>query len=399
MTSRALLPLAVAGLLAAAGCRAPETPAERTARLTRELLVVDGHVDLPSRIYEHPDVDVAVRSEEGDFDLPRAREGGLKAAFMAIYVPASLDDAPGGRARADAMIDRVESAVARHPDLFALARSPGELRGAVSAGRFGWLLGIENGAAIENDLAALRHFRQSGVAYVTLCHSGNNRIADSSFAEDRRWHGLSPFGRDVVAEMNRLGMMIDISHASDEAAQQVLALSRAPVIASHSACRHFTPGFERNISDELLRQVAAKGGVVMIAFGSMFLSAAAQQQAMQGWDDLDRFRTEHGLNWDDPAMRAYSDEYRRAHPPVATSVKDVADHIEHAVRLAGVDAVGLGSDFEGVDRKPDGLPDVSGYRNVVRELVDRGWSDEDLRKVCGENLLRTWEHVLATAAN
>ncbi len=228
---------------------------------------------------------------------------------------------------------------------------------------------MENGAALEGRLENIRYFYNRGIRYITLVHSRNNHICDSSFEEKRRWNGLSPFGRLVVEEMNRVGMMIDVSHVSDSTFYQILRLSRAPVIASHSSCRFFTPGLERNMDDAMIKLLASKGGVIHINFGVPFLRN-------------DRWKPSDQEHAGDPV-----------------DVSDVARHIDHAVKLAGPDHVGLGSDFDGMgDNLPRGLKDVSGYPNLILELMKLGYNEEDIRKICGGNTLRVWEEVQHVAA-
>jgi membrane dipeptidase len=205
---------------------------------------------------------------------------------------------------------------------------------------------------------------------------------------------LSPFGREVVSEMNRLGVMIDISHVSDKSANQVLDLTKAPVIASHSSCRRFTPGWQRNISDELIGRVAENGGVVMINFGSAFLDEAANSQSTAFWKAAKEFRESNGLEREDPRVKAFEEEYFKAAPKIFADLSDVINNIDHVVSLAGIDHVGFGSDFDGVgDSLPEGLKDVTGYPNIIYELLKRGYSEEDIAKICGENLMRVWSEV------
>jgi len=387
----------------AAGCRsACERPAEsaeeRGVRLARDLLLVDTHIDVPYRLEEHPE-DVGLATERGDFDYPRARQGGLDVAFFSIYVPAELQGTGEDAAYADRLIDGVEALVARHPDKFALVTSVEDLRSKVASGRIALPLGLENGAPIGDDLGRVAHFHERGVRYVTLTHGKANQISDSSYDESHPWNGLSPFGERVVAEMNRVGVLVDVSHVSDAAFERVLAISRAPVIASHSSCRAFTPGWERNLSDEMIRALAAQGGVIQINFGGAFLD----DRYRRAWEERrDRIQNElaaRGLVADSPAGRAWAESYRQEHRIEPTSMTRVADHIEHVVRLAGIDHVGLGSDFDGVgDSLPVGLEDVSRYPSLLAELVRRGFSDADLAQVCGENLLRVWSEAERLAA-
>jgi len=398
--------IAVLGvLLAAAGGCGGDAPAPaetdldaRATALARDALLVDTHVDVPYRLNGQGDApdDLSQRTARGHFDAVRAREGGLDVPFMSIYVPAQYEG-NGARAYADALVDLVESFETRWPATFAVARSVHDVPGIVASGRIALPMGMENGAAIEGDLANLRHFRDRGIRYVTLTHSKNNHICDSSYETERTWHGLSPFGHEVVAEMNRLGIMVDVSHVSDEAFDQVLDVSRAPVIASHSSCRAFTPGFERNLDDERIRRLAGSGGVIQINFGSAFLTAEANAWSIALWSDVGRWVEEHGVEWGSPEAEAYRGAYVADHPAPVVTLDVVADHIDHVVRLVGVDHVGIGSDFDGVDEVPRGLEDVSRYPALISELLRRGYSDEDVRKILGGNLMRVWTAVEAAA--
>lgn len=373
---------------------------ERARLLARRFLIIDGHIDVPHRLHESRRADGALsedisrRTEAGDFDHVRARAGGLDAPFFSIYVPVEHQAAGAARLYADALIDMVEGFAARWPEQFALARSVAELEERFAEGKMTLLLGIENGAAIEDDLANVGHFHARGVRYVTLTHAEDNQICDSSYDERRTWKGLSPFGRNVIAEMNRVGVMIDVSHVSDQAFDQVLALTRAPVIASHSSARHFTPGFERNMSDDMIRRMAENGGVVMINFGSSFLRQDSRAYWARHRAEREAFAEARGLDTEHPDVKAHMEAWRGAHPPVRADVSDVVDHIDHVAAIAGVDHVGFGSDFDGVgDSLPTGLRDVSFYPNLIRVLLERGYSEQDIEKMCSGNLLRVWRAV------
>jgi membrane dipeptidase len=359
--------------------------------------MVDTHIDLPYRLQENPE-DVTARTEGGHFDLIRAREGGLDAAFMSIYVPASFQDTGGARELADQLIDLVEAIAAQAPESFAIARSVADVRALFAQGVFALPMGIENGGAIEDDLSALQHFYDRGVRYITLAHSEPNLICDSSYSTDRPSGGLSPFGREVVAEMNQLGIMVDISHVTDDTFFQALEISKAPMIASHSCCRHFTPGFERNMSDEAIIRLAEAGGVIQIAFARGFLTEAAHKQSEILWDIMDQYMEEHDVSWGDPEFEERVALYYEQDPKVAVGVSEVADHIEHVIELVGIDHVGIGSDFDGISSGPTGLEDVSTYPKLIEELLSRGLSEDDIRKICGENLLRVWSDVEKVAA-
>ncbi|MEE9561566.1 MAG: membrane dipeptidase, partial [Thermoanaerobaculia bacterium] len=248
-------------------------------------------------------------------------------------------------------------------------------------------------------LENLRHFHERGIRYITLTHGENNQICDSSYAKEAEWGGLSPFGHEVVGEMNRLGIMIDISHVTDETFYQVLNLSQAPVIASHSSCRRYTPGWERNMDDEMIRRLGEQGGVIHINFGSAFLTEESYLQSEEMWKAVDEYLEANGLEQESEEAEKFIEEYKKEKPPILADVADVAHHIDHVVELAGIDHVGLGSDFDGVGgTTPTGLRDVSFYPSLIRELLDSGYSEEDIRKICGENTLRVWVEVEQIAA-
>jgi membrane dipeptidase len=390
----------VLALLALAMTAAADDPEllSRARELTRSALVVDTHIDVPYRL-RNGEEDLSERTAGGDFDYPRAMAGGLDVAFFSIFVPAALQGSGNEAAHADRLIELVESFAARWPARFAVVRSAADARAlADRPGVVGLALGMENGAPIA-DLAALDRYAERGIRYVTLAHGENNHIADSSYAEEPQWHGLSPFGRELVAAMNRRGVMIDVSHVSDETFWQVMELSRAPVIASHSSCRSFTPDWQRNMSDEMIQALAARGGVVQINFGSAFLTPEANAQAQAFRREAMAFLEEHGLTQDAPEAQAFEERWFAEHPRIYADVTDVASHIQHVIEIAGVDHVGLGSDFDGVgDSLPTGLKDVSQYPNLVAELLRRGLSEETIRKILGENLLRVWEAVERVAA-
>jgi membrane dipeptidase len=395
-TGLLLASLAVAAADPAAGAGVEPTPqqVERARDLARRLIVVDTHIDVPYRLEEGWE-DVTRPTEGGHFDFERARRGGLDAAWMSIYVPASHQTTGGAKALADRLIDRVEALVGRAPDRAVIATSPAAVEAAARAGKLALPMGIENGAAIESDLANLAHFHRRGVRYITLTHGKNNLICDSSYEkpDHRRWHGLSPFGRQVIAEMNRLGILVDLSHVSDEAFDQALAASAAPPIASHSSLRHFTPGFERNVDDARLAALAAQGGVVQIAFGSAFVTAAANRAVLEEFAAGERFQEEQGLDEEDARVAAFRKEHRKSHPIPLATIDDVADHVDHAVRVAGIDHVGIGSDFDGIDALPPGLESVADYPNLIAELLARGFTEAQLERFLGGNLLRVWREA------
>lgn len=366
---------------------------ERARKLTHALIVCDGHVDLPFRLNEsQADLStVAVNEEFGDFSLPRARAGGLDAPFMSIYVPARYQQEGGAKALADALIDQVE-ALATSVQGFALARSPDEIEHNFRAGLVSLPLGIENGAALEGNVENVAHFHSRGVRYITLTHSKDNALGDSSYDERHSHGGLTPLGRRVVAEMNRLGVLVDVSHVSDDTFRQAVEQSAVPVIASHSSLRHFVPGFERNVSDELLELLASRGGVILINFGSTFLRADSHRVGAQRRELAQAAALRLGLDWESQGgrRRAFAEVDDEA-PMVFATVADVADHIDRVRALVGVEHVGLGSDFDGVgDTLPLGLKTPADYANLFDELLRRGYAEADLEKIASGNVLRVW---------
>ena len=388
-------------LFAVAACdpREPETVgsvdyAQEAQRIARTSIIVDTHIDIPMRLHSSGE-DVSQATDKGDFDYPRAVAGGLNAPFMSIYTAADLEAEGRSRQVADELIDIVEKMASDSPDKFAIARSVADVREHFEQGVMSLALGMENGSPIAGDLGSLKHFYDRGIRYITLAHSLSNHLSDSSYDIRRQWNGLSDFGVEVVKEMNRFGIMVDVSHLSDEAFWDVLDVTTVPVIASHSSARHFTPGWERNISDEMIRAIAENGGVVGVNFGSGFLSQAARE-----YDDK-RFAAGRAFMAANPGvtmgdvMRDWSPKYVEEHGPYPyATLDDVLDHIDHMVSLAGIDHVGIGSDYDGVgDTLPVGLKDVSTFPNLIEGMLRRGYTEDDIRKILGENVLRAWAEV------
>ena len=360
-------------------------------------IIVDTHIDVPYRLQEEYE-DVTAATEKGHFDYPRAVRGGLNAPFMSIYVPPHLEALGGARQLADELIDLVEDIARRAPEKFAIAYSTGDVRRHFREGKISLPMGMENGSPIEGSLDTLRHFYDRGIRYITLAHSRSNHIADSSYDLSRRWQGLSPFGATVVEEMNRLGIMVDVSHLSDAAAQQAIELSAVPVIASHSSARSFTKGFERNMSDELIVRLAARGGVIQLNYGSVFLTAKAQVWYRLYKSAQRDYLQSTGFEEHAKEVSEWGKAYREQNPIPTADLKDVLDHIDHVVALVGVEHVGIGSDYDGVSSVPVGLEDVSTYPNLVGGLLARGYSRQDIEKIMGGNLLRVWSEVEQYAA-
>ncbi len=401
MTYKISLLACLVALLAACerGAPPPVDLAAEARRIAADAIIVDTHIDVPYRLAESGE-DVSQATERGDFDYPRARAGGLDAAFMSIYTPADLEAQGKSREKAEQLIDMVENIAANSDGKFAIATSPADVRKHFADGILSLPMGMENGSPIEGDLANLGHFHERGIRYITLAHSLSNHISDSSYDDNRQWNGLSEFGVEVVQEMNRLGIMVDVSHVSDEAFWQVLESTAVPVIASHSSARRFTPDWERNMSDEMIRGLAANGGVIMINFGSAFVTEEAQQYSSRRWPASRAFLEEHSDLSREEAQEQFATTWEAENGPMPyATLDDVLDHFDHVIALVGVDHVGIGSDYDGVgDSLPTGLKDVSAYPNLVEGLLRRGYSEADIRKILGENLLRVWQAVEDYAA-
>ena len=353
--------------------------------------VFDSHVDTPSQLIRLRNL--GIDNRYGHVDFPKLRRGGVGGSFFALYTPP--ETAPDAATRyALEMISAVYDAVDANPDLAALAFSPEEAEENAKEGLFSVFIGMENGAPIQQSLSLLRTFYRLGVSYVTLTHNGDNAIADSA-AEGKRWHGLSPFGKEVVAEMNELGMMIDLSHASDETFWDCIRLSTAPVIATHSCCRALC-GHRRNLTDEMLRALGEADGYVGINFCPSFLSDrfASDPADAALMDEADRAEAAFIADPADPErVRAWEQMQDRVETIWRPGVKEVVDHIDHAVELAGIDHVGIGSDYDGILVAPAGLENVSKIGLVFDEMRLRGYDAEQVEKVAGKNLLEVMKRV------
>ena len=377
MISRRLLALAIVSLVVgAAELPAQDVHQEIARRVLNRVPLIDGHNDLAWAIREYAQApgDVAaydLRSHTpGQTDIPRLREGMVGAQFWSVYVPYEAVEEGAAKVQLEE-IDIAHRMIAMYPDVFQPAYSASDIERAFGAGRIASLLGMEGGHAIENSLGALRAFYQAGVRYMTLTHSRTIDWADSA-TDTARHHGLTRFGEEVVREMNRMGMLVDLSHVSAETMRDVLDVAEAPVIFSHSAARALTP-HPRNVPDDVLRRLPQNGGVVMVCFVEPFVNNASME-----WYDL-------------------PPEEREKRPQPRATLTDVADHIEHVRDVAGIEHVGIGSDFDGISRGPAGLEDVSKFPDLFAELSRRGWSADELALLAGGNLLRVMREAEATA--
>ncbi|HUF35818.1 MAG TPA: dipeptidase [Gemmatimonadales bacterium] len=387
-TLRFLLPLL--GLVSAASPAAAQADAalERARRILRSTPLIDGHNDLPWAVRAHPAAPRDVERYDlraavpGHTDLVRLQRGMVGAQFWSVYVPGEIGDSGYARVQLE-QIDIARRIVARYPDRLAPALTAADIEREFKRGRIASLLGMEGGHAIENSLGALRAYHALGVRYMTLTHNVTLDWADAAL-DDQRHGGLTRFGREVVGEMNRLGMLIDLSHASPGTMSDALDASEAPVIFSHSSARALVD-HARNVPDSILARLPRNGGVVMVTFVPDFVSSEAARWAEAF--EQEEHRVEAGVA-DTVERRRLLDQYTSAHPRPPASLALVADHIDHVRTVAGVSHVGIGSDFDGIDHVPVGLEDVSTFPALFAELVRRGWSDGDLRKLAGENLLR-----------
>jgi membrane dipeptidase len=399
----AILAAVAAAALAGPALADAAQDAAKVARVLKTTPLIDGHNDIaweirtdfggdPARPKLALDAAAAGRTPPLQTDIPRLRRGGLGGQFWSVYVPAGGDGAEAVKTTLEQMTI-VREMVALHPETFEMAYTADDVVRIHRAGRIASLMGMEGGHSIDNSLGVLRAMHQAGARYMTLTHGETNDWADSA-TDKARHDGLSPFGEAVVREMNRLGMIVDLSHVSDDTMRDALRVTRAPVIYSHSSARALS-GVSRNVPDDVLALVKRNGGVVMVAFVPGFLSPDGK-----AWVDglfaamAEAARKHPG---DSPGYEAAIAAWEAAHPAPAATLSMAADHIEHIAKVAGVDHVGLGGDFDGTSNLPKGLEDVSTYPALLQELSRRGWSEADLRKVAGENALRVMREVEATS--
>ncbi|HUU18827.1 MAG TPA: dipeptidase [Sedimentisphaerales bacterium] len=368
---------------------------KKANQLAQKYIIVDTHQDVPYRLLKKME-DISKRTEGGEFDYQRALQGGLNAVFMAVYVPPEYEKEGGAKALADKIIDMTEGFAETWPDKFVMARSVEDVKEQYDDSKISIAMGMENGSAIEGNPDNLKYFYDRGIRYITLVHSKNNHICDSSFDEERKWNGLSPFGMEVVSQMNRLGMLIDVSHVSDKTFYQIIELSKAPVVATHSSCRRFTPGWERNMDDEMIKLLAEKGGVIQINFGSMFVNEQINREYADRRKNILEYIEAHNLEGDE--RENYFKEYTQENPLSDADISDVVANIDHVVKLVGIEHVGLGSDFDGVGGNlPVGLKDVSCYPNLIYELLKKDYTEEEIKNICSDNFLRVWSDAERTA--
>lgn len=377
--------------------RPPVVLTEAALRLHRSALVIDGHNDLPWELRKQAAgrferMDLAQPQPTLHTDLPRLRQGGIGAQFWSVWVP--VETARRGTALSTTLeqIDLVHRMIARYPETLELARTADDIVRIHRSGKIASLIGVEGGHSIEGSLEVLRRLRELGAAYMTLAHSESLDWCDSA-TDDPRCGGLSPFGEEVVREMNRLGMLVDLSHVSPDAMRAALRVTAAPVIFSHSSARAVAD-HPRNVPDDVLKLTAANGGVVMVNFFSSFLVPSAATLSIERM----HFRREQERLLADPAaVDAALKRWDAAHKSDRGSLQTLIDHIDHMVRVAGVDHVGLGSDYDGITLVPEQLEDVSCFPLITQALLDRGYTEQQIRQILGENLLRVLRGAEQTA--
>ena len=367
-------------------------------QIAQDSLILDSHIDVPYRLWrqhlEGLEIDDISGSTDGDFDFIRARKGGLNVPFFSIYLPASTQEDGTSHQMANELIDMVEDIVTLYPKKFILINSVADLGSITKKNIVGIALGMENGAPIQGDLSRVQYYFDRGIRYITLTHSKTNHISDSSYDENIQWHGLSEFGKNLIEEMNKVGIMVDISHVNDEAFYQAIEISQVPVIASHSSLRYFTPGFERNVDDAMLSKLAEKGGVIQINFGSSFISKRPRDYLVKMNSFLESRLGQNLEEVSEQDIRETRSEFIANNPYPYASLDEVLDHFDRVLQLVGIDHIGIGSDYDGVgDTLPIGLKDVSTYPALIQGLLERGYSRKDIQKILGGNLIRVWKEV------
>ena len=397
MTRIALLVL-LASLASDLGAQAPDSNLALARRVLASTPLIDGHNDLPWAIRNHRAAPGDVEAYDlrqrtpGHTDLERLRAGMVGGQFWSVYIPGEIRDSGYARVQLE-QIDIGRRVIAKYPEAFQSALTADQMRQAFAAGRIGSVLGMEGGHAIENSLGALRAYYELGVRYMTLTHNVTLEWADAAL-DSTRHDGLTRFGEEVVREMNRLGMLVDLSHTSPATMSDALNVAEAPVIFSHSSARAIVD-HPRNVPDSILRRLSANGGVVMVTFVTSFISRPAREHGQA------RGRAEADLRRrfpnDSAGQRRGLEQWDRTNPRPAVRLGEVADHIEHVRRAAGVDHVGIGSDFDGIEETIEGLEDVSTYPALFAELARRGWSESDLRKLAGLNILRAMSRAQEVA--
>jgi len=375
----------------------PIIVSQRAQELHRSALLIDGHNDLPWKMRDRSSLtfdklDLAKHQPELHTDIPRLLEGGVGAQFWSVYVPVSTMSDGVSLSMTLEQIDFVDAMMKKFPDTFELALTVQDIRRIHASGKIASLIGVEGGHAIENSLNVLHQLYRRGARYMTLTHSKNLDWADSA-TDDPSTGGLTPFGEEVIREMNRLGMMVDLSHVSPATMKHALRITQSPILFSHSSARAVAD-HPRNVPDDVLNLTAKNNGVVMVNFYPSFVVPEAAKLSVQRLVLAGQLKAELA---DEDEIDRRLDRWDAEHPRPTGSIHDVVDHIDHIVKVAGIDHVGLGSDYDGIPSVPDQLEDVSDFPKITQVLLDRGYSDDEIRKILGENLMRVMKEVEAAA--
>jgi membrane dipeptidase len=361
---------------------------KKALEIHQKAIVIDSHVDTPMAFSRG--VDIGKRDNSIEVDLVKMKEGGVDAVFFAVFISNDKDDKHPSKDALE-IIDRIYRQVEKNSDQAELAFSVADIERIEKSGKRAVLIGIENGSPVENSLELLRIYYRLGVRYVTLTHNAHNSISDSSTTLRDKWYGLSPFGIDMVKEMNRLGMMIDVSHISDRAFYDVIKYSTSPVLATHSCCRAICDT-KRNMTDDMIKELAKHGGVIQINFYSGFLSPEFMTESDAKWEEVIPKVKDLRYKYKNDTDKYWQNMFKiwKQSSPESPEIDILMDHIDHVVKLVGVDHVGLGSDFDGAGNFPKGLQDISGYPVITYNLLKRGYKEEDIIKILGGNLLRVF---------
>lgn len=365
---------------------------EKAKKLSKENIIVDGHIDLPFRLYKEnllKEENINLnKNTSGNFDTYKAKKGGLNCPFMAIYTPSEKSENES-YTFANSLIDLVNNVIKSNKE-FDYAFTPKDVIKNFKKNKISLPMGMENGSPIGKDINRIKYFFDRGIRYMTLTHAADNQICDSSYDSRNTFNGLSDFGRKVVREMNKIGMMIDVSHCTDKTFYDILKITNKPLVATHSSPRKFTPNFERNMSDNMIKDLANNNGLIMLNFGSGFISEQSNKSLGDINSKVEKYKIENNLEDSDKKLLKYKDDLINTAKPFA-SINDFIDTIDYVKELVGIDHIGLGSDFEGLGNTlPYDLKDASTYPNILYNLLERKYSEIEIKKICSDNLFRVW---------
>ena len=366
---------------------------KKAVKYSKDFIIADGHIDLPFRLNKEGllfEKSINLNNEtSGNFDIPKAKRGGLDCPFMAIYIPSEKLENEAYKF-ANSLINLVENIINSNKNL-SFANSPADVFKNFNNNKISLPMGMENGSALGSELNNLKYFFSRGIRYITLTHAKNNQICDSSYDSIRKWNGLSDFGKLLINEMNNIGMMIDVSHVSDETFFDIIKITQKPIIASHSSPRALTPGFERNLNDEMIELIAQNEGVVLVNFGSAFVNSRSNKMFSEIQNTVETWRVKNNFKIEDKKVEEYKNLLIKKMNPFA-DIEDVLDAIDHVNNLVGDDYIGFGSDYDGLGNTlPNNLKDVSSYVNLLEGLINRGYSKESIEKICYKNFFRVWD--------